>query len=141
MVEQGKVVTAAGVSAGIDMALTLVHRIAGPEAAQAIQLGIEYDPQPPFDTGSPEKAPAAIVDMVRQVERDEETAAAGGLSHLLGTGAVLRRSPRGVSLAECRSRRRAPPRPSCGSATRSRATASTRCSAAAGWASSTRPRT
>jgi transcriptional regulator GlxA family with amidase domain len=72
VVEQGKVITAAGVSAGIDMALTLVDRIAGPEVAQAIQLGIEYDPQPPFDAGSPEKAPALIVDIVRQVERAEE---------------------------------------------------------------------
>jgi transcriptional regulator GlxA family with amidase domain len=78
VVEQGKIVTAAGVSAGIDMALTLVGRFAGPEVAQAIQLGIEYDPQPPFDSGSPEKAPAAIVDIVRQVERAEEVAAATG---------------------------------------------------------------
>ena len=76
VVEQGKVITAAGVSAGIDMALVLVQRIAGPEVAQAIQLGIEYDPQPPFDAGSPEKAPAAIVDLVRQVERAEEEEAA-----------------------------------------------------------------
>jgi transcriptional regulator GlxA family with amidase domain len=60
-VEDGKLLTAAGVSAGIDMALHLVGREAGPEAAQAVQLGIEYDPQPPFDAGSPEKAPAAIV--------------------------------------------------------------------------------
>jgi transcriptional regulator GlxA family with amidase domain len=60
-VEDGKVVTAAGVSAGIDMALHLVGREAGPEVAQAVQLGIEYDPQPPFDAGSPDKAPAAIV--------------------------------------------------------------------------------
>ncbi|MEA2423313.1 MAG: hypothetical protein QOF55_2412 [Thermoleophilaceae bacterium] len=75
VVEQGKVVTAAGVAAGIDMALVLANRIAGPEVAQAIQLGIEYDPQPPFDAGSPAKAPAAIVDAVRQVEREEEEAA------------------------------------------------------------------
>jgi transcriptional regulator GlxA family with amidase domain len=60
-VEDGKLLTAAGVSAGIDMALHLVGREAGTEAAQAVQLGIEYDPQPPFDAGSPEKAPAAIV--------------------------------------------------------------------------------
>ncbi|HEV2858567.1 MAG TPA: DJ-1/PfpI family protein [Solirubrobacterales bacterium] len=60
-VEDGKVLTAAGVSAGIDMALHLVGRGAGEEAAQAVQLGIEYDPQPPFDAGSPDKAPAAIV--------------------------------------------------------------------------------
>ncbi|MEA2442020.1 MAG: hypothetical protein QOH76_3444 [Thermoleophilaceae bacterium] len=78
VVEQGKVVTAAGVSAGIDMALVLTERIAGPEVAQAIQLGIEYDPQPPFDAGSPAKAPAAIVDAVRAVERAEEEAAAAG---------------------------------------------------------------
>jgi transcriptional regulator GlxA family with amidase domain len=78
VVEQGKIVTAAGVSAGIDMALVLATRIAGPEVAQAIQLGIEYDPQPPFDAGSPEKAPDAIVEIVRQVERAEEAAAAAG---------------------------------------------------------------
>jgi putative intracellular protease/amidase len=78
VVEQGKVVTAAGVSAGIDMALLLAERIAGPEVAQAIQLGIEYDPQPPFDAGSPAKAPTAIVDAVRAVERAEEEAAAAG---------------------------------------------------------------
>jgi transcriptional regulator GlxA family with amidase domain len=60
-VEDGKLLTAAGVSAGIDMALHLVGLEAGPEAAQAVQLGIEYDPQPPFDAGSPEKAPAEIV--------------------------------------------------------------------------------
>ena len=66
VVEQGKVVTAAGVSAGIDMALTLAARIAGPEVAQAIQLGIEYDPQPPFRSGSPQSAPKEVVDGVRQ---------------------------------------------------------------------------
>ena len=76
VVEQGKVIPAAGVSAGIDMALTLADRIAGPEVAQAIQLGIEYDPEPPFDAGSPAKAPAAIVDAVRGVERAEEAEAA-----------------------------------------------------------------
>jgi transcriptional regulator GlxA family with amidase domain len=67
VVEQGKVITAAGVSSGIDMALVLVAKIAGPEAAQAIQLGIEYDPQPPFDSGSVEKASPEIVELVRAV--------------------------------------------------------------------------
>jgi len=66
VVEQGKIITAAGVSAGIDMALRLVARIAGDDVARGIQLGIEYDPAPPFDTGSPQKAPAYIVDLVRQ---------------------------------------------------------------------------
>ncbi|HEY5342414.1 MAG TPA: DJ-1/PfpI family protein [Solirubrobacteraceae bacterium] len=65
VVFDGKYVTAAGVSAGIDMALALAARIAGDQVAQAIQLGIEYDPQPPFDAGSPERAPAAIVDALR----------------------------------------------------------------------------
>jgi transcriptional regulator GlxA family with amidase domain len=64
-VEDGKIVTAAGVTAGIDMALHLVGREAGPEIAQAVQLGIEYDPDPPFDSGSPEKAPPEIVELVR----------------------------------------------------------------------------
>jgi transcriptional regulator GlxA family with amidase domain len=66
VVEDGKVITAAGVSSGIDMALHLVDREIGPEAAQAVQLAIEYDPQPPFDSGSPAKAPPQIVDAVRQ---------------------------------------------------------------------------
>ena len=57
VVFDGKLVTGAGVSAGIDMALTLAARIAGETVAQAIQLGIEYDPQPPFDAGSPATAP------------------------------------------------------------------------------------
>jgi transcriptional regulator GlxA family with amidase domain len=65
VVFDGKIVTAAGVSAGIDMALTLAARIAGDAVAQAIQLGIEYDPQPPFDAGSPLKAPAEIVQRLR----------------------------------------------------------------------------
>ncbi len=70
-VEDGKVITAAGVSAGIDMALYLVGREVGPDVAQAIQLGIEYDPDPPFDAGSPEKAPAPIVELVSGISRAE----------------------------------------------------------------------
>jgi transcriptional regulator GlxA family with amidase domain len=66
-VEDGKVITAAGVSAGIDMALHLVHLEAGPEVAEAVQLALEYDPQPPFDAGHPSKAPAAIVELVTTV--------------------------------------------------------------------------
>ena len=68
VVEQGKIITAAGVSAGIDMGLTLAAKIAGDDVAQAIQLGIEYDPQPPFDAGSPEKAPEHVVAICRGVE-------------------------------------------------------------------------
>jgi transcriptional regulator GlxA family with amidase domain len=66
-VEDGKVLTAAGVSAGLDMALHLVGREAGPELAQAVQLGLEYDPQPPYDAGSVAKAPEPIVEAVKAV--------------------------------------------------------------------------
>jgi putative intracellular protease/amidase len=65
VVFDGKYVTAAGVTAGLDMALTLAGRIAGDHVAQAIQLGLEYDPQPPYDAGSPHKAPEAVVERVR----------------------------------------------------------------------------
>jgi transcriptional regulator GlxA family with amidase domain len=73
-VEDGKIITAAGVTAGIDMALYLVGREAGPEVAQAVQLGIEYDPDPPFDAGSPEKAPAEVVELVTSVSRGATSA-------------------------------------------------------------------
>jgi hypothetical protein len=53
------------------MALVLASRLAGDAVAQAIQLGIEYDPQPPFDTGSPAKAPAEIQELVRGAARTE----------------------------------------------------------------------
>ena len=80
VVEHGKIVTAAGVSSGIDMALYLVKKINGDEVAQAVQLGIEYDPEPPLDAGSPEKAPPEIVELVRTVfeAREAERATAGG---------------------------------------------------------------
>jgi putative intracellular protease/amidase len=76
VVIEGKIVTAAGVSAGIDMALTLAAKIAGDAVAQAIQLGIEYDPQPPFDSGAPEKASEDVLAMVRGVQAIEEAQAA-----------------------------------------------------------------
>lgn len=56
VVQDGKIITAAGVSAGIDMALTLAALIAGDEVAKAIQLLLEYDPKPPFDAGAPSRA-------------------------------------------------------------------------------------
>ncbi|KAA9166309.1 DJ-1/PfpI family protein [Amycolatopsis acidicola] len=69
VVTDGKYVTAAGVSAGIDMALSLAARIAGETVAQGIQLGIEYAPRPPFDAGSPEKAPAEVTAALRSMSR------------------------------------------------------------------------
>ncbi len=66
-VEDDRVLTAAGVSAGIDMALHLAQRIAGDAVAQSIQLSLEYDPQPPLDAGSPEKAPPQIVSRMKKL--------------------------------------------------------------------------
>jgi putative intracellular protease/amidase len=66
VVRQGKVITAAGVSSGIDMALTLAALVIGEEGAKAIQLAIEYDPQPPFDAGSVEKSDPAVVAAIRE---------------------------------------------------------------------------
>jgi putative intracellular protease/amidase len=65
VIQQGKIVTSAGVSSGIDMALTLAATIAGPEVAKAVQLAIEYDPQPPFDCGSVAKAGPDVIHVVR----------------------------------------------------------------------------
>jgi transcriptional regulator GlxA family with amidase domain len=82
VVERGKVITAAGVSSGIDMALTLLDRMYGAEIAQMIQLAIEYDPQPPFDAGSPWKAPEHLVAAVKETIGEgpslDAVAAAGG---------------------------------------------------------------
>jgi putative intracellular protease/amidase len=76
VVQHGKIVMAAGVSAGIDMALTLAAQIAGDEIAQAIQLYIEYDPQPPFDSGSPSKAPASVLELARRAGAKEQVPSA-----------------------------------------------------------------
>jgi transcriptional regulator GlxA family with amidase domain len=75
VVFDGKLATSAGVTAGIDMALQLAFEIGGAELAQAIQLGLEYDPQPPFDAGSPHKAPSEIVEAVRAYSRFAEQTA------------------------------------------------------------------
>lgn len=69
VVFDGKYVTAAGVSSGIDMGLALIGRIAGEERAQTVQLLTEYDPQPPYDAGSPHKAPAHLVEKFRAGSR------------------------------------------------------------------------
>jgi transcriptional regulator GlxA family with amidase domain len=70
VVFDGKYVTAAGVSAGIDMGLTLAGTIAGEQVAQAIQLAIEYDPQPPYRAGSPATAPAEVTEGLRRILSD-----------------------------------------------------------------------
>ncbi|BFM17072.1 DJ-1/PfpI family protein [Maricurvus nonylphenolicus] len=65
MVESGKYLTAAGVSAGIDMGLALTAQLTNDDFAQLMQLFIEYDPAPPFNAGSPKTAPAHILEMAK----------------------------------------------------------------------------
>jgi putative intracellular protease/amidase len=77
VVEQGKVITAAGVSSGIDMGLTLAAKIAGDDFAKTIQLLIEYDPQPPFDSGSTAKAAPEVVSQLRELAAGYATRADG----------------------------------------------------------------
>lgn len=83
VVEDGKFVTAAGVTSGFDGALHLAAKLRGTEVAQGIQLYMQYDPRPPFDCGTPETAPAALVAATRQamagvIARREATAASIG---------------------------------------------------------------
>ncbi len=65
-VHDGKIITSAGVSAGIDMALYLVSKIAGNQIAQMIQLAMEYNPEPPFDCGIPTKAPKELLEKLKR---------------------------------------------------------------------------
>ncbi|GAB4583783.1 DJ-1/PfpI family protein [Nocardia sp. IFM 10818] len=88
IVHSGKIVTAAGVSAGIDLGLWLVGQIAGDDAARMTQLTIEYDPHPPYDTGHPDKAPA---DLLRRA-RLEMTKRAASPRVPLEVGAALWRN-------------------------------------------------
>lgn len=78
VVQQGKIWTAAGVSAGIDLALTLVAELHGREMSEAVQLGIEYDPQPPFDAGSPSKASADVLALVQAASAERHAAIDAG---------------------------------------------------------------
>lgn len=73
VVRSGKVITSAGVSAGIDMALILARELASDDVAQAIQLLIEYDPEPPFNAGSPKKASPAVVAAAEALARQRTT--------------------------------------------------------------------
>jgi transcriptional regulator GlxA family with amidase domain len=67
VVRRDKIITAAGVSSGIDMGLVLVAAMFGDEMAQVIQLAIEYDPQPPFDAGAPSKVAPELLALVQQI--------------------------------------------------------------------------
>lgn len=74
VVERGKIITAAGVSSGIDMALHLTAHLGGDDMAKAIQLSIEYDPQPPFDCGAPSKAPTEMIQLLRAITDEKQAA-------------------------------------------------------------------
>ncbi|MEC4599308.1 DJ-1/PfpI family protein [Burkholderia vietnamiensis] len=66
VVRDGNLITGGGVTAGIDFALTIAAELAGVEEAQSIQLALEYAPAPPFDAGSPDTAPASVLERVTQ---------------------------------------------------------------------------
>jgi transcriptional regulator GlxA family with amidase domain len=70
-VKDGKIITSAGVSAGIDMALYLTSLVVSENFAKTVQLAIEYDPKPPFDSGSPDKAPKEIVEMIKNARNNK----------------------------------------------------------------------
>jgi len=82
VVVDGNIITGGGVTAGIDFAFRVAAEVAGRETAETIQLAIEYDPHPPFDAGTPRRAPQAIVDKAvaqaadRQRYRAEQVARA-----------------------------------------------------------------
>jgi transcriptional regulator GlxA family with amidase domain len=71
-IRDGKIITSAGVSAGIDMALYLTSLVVNENFAKVVQLSMEYDPKPPFDSGSPEKAPKEIVEMIKAASRNNK---------------------------------------------------------------------
>ena len=81
VVRDGRFVTAGGVTAGIDFGLAIIAELCGAEAAQACQLQLEYAPAPPFDAGTPETAPPALVSKLRargaDVRREREALVAG----------------------------------------------------------------
>ena len=82
IVRDGNVFTSGGVSAGIDFAFRIVAELTGPEVAQAIQLGIEYDPNPPFDAGHPDKASKAAIALMVQRNEKAHTGVQEGLQKL-----------------------------------------------------------
>jgi cyclohexyl-isocyanide hydratase len=88
VVRDGNVFTSGGVSSGIDFAFRVVAELAGPEVAQAIQLGIEYDPSPPFDAGHPDKATDAAVALMVQRNAIAHRAIQQGLKNLAVLGEV-----------------------------------------------------
>jgi cyclohexyl-isocyanide hydratase len=89
IVKDGNVITAGGVASGIDFALHLAAEVAGEEAAQAIQLGIEYDPAPPFASGHPDRAPTSVTALVALRNAKNREAYRGFCSHEIWSGVFL----------------------------------------------------
>lgn len=85
VIRDGNVITSAGVSAGIDFAFAVVAEVAGPDVARAIQLGIEYDPSPPFDSGHPDKASDAAKTLMAQRNAKSHAAIQQALETQLST--------------------------------------------------------
>ena len=93
VVRDGNVFTAGGVTSGIDFAFHIVAELAGPEVAQAIQVGIEYDPAPPFAAGHPDKAPAAATALMAHRNEPAHT----GIRHALES--LARQGPASITPA------------------------------------------
>jgi len=90
VVRDGNVITAGGVTAGIDFGLRIVAEIAGETTAQAIQLGIEYDPAPPFDCGHPDRAPATVKSALSDRYAKANAALRAGIEQAAKSGTVQR---------------------------------------------------
>jgi cyclohexyl-isocyanide hydratase len=88
VVRDGNLITAGGVTAGIDFGLTVVAELVGKDQAQAIQLALEYAPQPPFHAGTPEEAPAAITATVKERLAATRKAREAIIDQLIASGAI-----------------------------------------------------
>ena len=89
VVRDGNIITGGGITAGIDFALAIAAEVLGENAARAIQLGLEYDPRPPFDSGSPDSAEPQLVEQARSIAAARQSARAAAVQQaakrLLGT--------------------------------------------------------
>jgi transcriptional regulator GlxA family with amidase domain len=106
VVWEGNHISGAGVSAGIDMALALTERVHGRELAESLQLAIEYDPQPPFDSGSPSKADASTLRLALRVLLGDRPFQAAARLNRHSAAARITRARR--ALAGRRARRQTP---------------------------------
>ena len=97
VVWQGSHISGAGVSAGIDMALALTERVHGRKLAESLQLAIEYDPQPPFDSGAPPKADASTLRLALRVLLGDRPFQAAARLNRHGATARFRRAQRALT--------------------------------------------